>query len=169
MYLFVCWDFKVLREETELGKLFLNYDRQERDIFTAYTNAVRDSHEKQKWQLEYTKYLGYTLSIIGSLLAYLYATLYRQNLKYTFESRISETNEAVEEVLNRLGQVETRLFNAFSRHVGNNFEVMQALNPAQKPEMPSKPAGVFNYIDYTNPKQLMGIVIVAYIILRIIN
>lgn len=82
----------------------MDLDREERDTFTQYTNAVRDSHEKQRWQLEYTKYLGYTLSIIGSLLAYLYATIFRENLKHTLNKGINGTKESIDHVLTRLDE-----------------------------------------------------------------
>lgn len=68
--------------------MFTNCDREEREIFTAFTNAIRDSHEKQRAQLEYTKYLGLVLSIAGSFLAFMYSSLKKNDLKHCIEENL---------------------------------------------------------------------------------
>lgn len=70
--------------------MFTNCDREEREIFTAFTNAIRDSHEKQRAQLEYTKYFGLILSIAGSFLAFTYSSLRKNDLKHFIAEHIQE-------------------------------------------------------------------------------
>lgn len=71
----------MLKLEQEAAQEFSECDREEREIFTAFTNAVRDSHEKQRAQLEYTKYFGIILSIVGSLLTFCYSTVKKRDLR----------------------------------------------------------------------------------------
>ncbi|GLV38349.1 hypothetical protein CBL_13100 [Carabus blaptoides fortunei] len=65
----------VMKTEKELGTKFEILDKAEREIFTALSNAVRDSHEKEKAQSEYTKYWGIILSIAGTLVGTLLSTI----------------------------------------------------------------------------------------------
>lgn len=83
---------EVLKLEEEISRAFQECDREEREIFTAFTNAVRDSHEKQRAQLEYTKYFGIILSIIGSLLTFCYSTVKKHDLKRCIEENIAKVN-----------------------------------------------------------------------------
>lgn len=73
-----------------MSKAFQECDREEREIFTAFTSAVRDSHEKQRAQVEYTKYLGIILSIVGSLLTFCYSTVKKHDLKRCIEENIAK-------------------------------------------------------------------------------
>lgn len=82
--------FKVLKLEEEINAQFQECDREEREIFTAFTNAVRDSHEKQRAQVEYTKYFGIILSIVGSLLTFCYSTVKKHDLKRCIEDSIAK-------------------------------------------------------------------------------
>ncbi|XP_050314723.1 uncharacterized protein LOC126749116 [Anthonomus grandis grandis] len=72
---------EVLKLEKSISKTFQDYDQTERELFTAFTDSIRDSHEKQRAQMEYTKYFGIILSITGSFLAFVYTTLRKQQLK----------------------------------------------------------------------------------------
>ncbi|KRT80007.1 hypothetical protein AMK59_7242 [Oryctes borbonicus] len=81
---------EVLKQEKHVVEMFSNSDREEREIFAAFTNAIRDSHEKQRLQLEYTKYFGLILSITGSFLAFMYSTLKKNDLKYFIEEKLTE-------------------------------------------------------------------------------
>lgn len=54
--------------ERTANATFKEYDQAERELFTAFTNAVRDSQEKQRSQLEYSKYITMVLSIVGSFI-----------------------------------------------------------------------------------------------------
>ncbi|XP_044763203.1 uncharacterized protein LOC123320095 [Coccinella septempunctata] len=95
--------FKLMKEETELLKLehevnlsFQEYDKAERDLFTAYSNAVRDSHEKYRSQMEYTKYFGIILSITGSFLAFTYTTLRKHDLKMFIDNKLESLYGAMD-------------------------------------------------------------------------
>lgn len=81
---------EVLKLEDEINQQFQECDREEREIFTAFTNAVRDSHEKQRAQVEYTKYFGIILSIVGSLLTFCYSTVKKHDLKRCIEENIAK-------------------------------------------------------------------------------
>ncbi|XP_045466932.1 uncharacterized protein LOC123675588 [Harmonia axyridis] len=98
--------FKLMKEETELLKLeheinlsFQEYDKSERDLFTAYSNAVRDSHEKYRSQMDYTKYFGIILSIAGSFLAFAYTTLRKHDLKMFIDKKIENLYSSLDPLL----------------------------------------------------------------------
>lgn len=91
-----------MRHENEVTKTFTDCDREERDIFTAFTNAIRDSHEKQRAQLEYTKYLGLILSITGSFLVFVYSTIWKENLKRFIETTVTKSSATSEDILKLL-------------------------------------------------------------------
>lgn len=95
-----------MRQENEVTKAFTECDREERDVFTAFTNAIRDSHEKQRAQLEYTKYLGLILSITGSFLVFVYSTIWKENLKRFIETTVTKSSVASEDLLKLLQQQE---------------------------------------------------------------
>ncbi|KAK4878104.1 hypothetical protein RN001_010610 [Aquatica leii] len=80
---------EILKKEMEMSSRFSEYDREEREIFTAFTNAVKDSHEKQRAQLEYTKYFGIILSILGSFFTFCYSTFRKQDLKRYIDERLN--------------------------------------------------------------------------------
>nr|XP_023018682.1 uncharacterized protein LOC111507579 [Leptinotarsa decemlineata] len=87
---------QLIKEEREIVTLersvlntFQEYDQTERELFTAFANAIRDSHEKQRAQLEYTKYLGLILSIAGSFLAFVYTTYKKHDLKMFIDEKLS--------------------------------------------------------------------------------
>uniref|UniRef100_A0A6P7FZU0 Uncharacterized protein LOC114332697 n=1 Tax=Diabrotica virgifera virgifera TaxID=50390 RepID=A0A6P7FZU0_DIAVI len=99
---------EVLNLERSVSATFQEYDQAERDLFTAFTNAVRDSQEKQRSQLEYSKYFGLTLSIIGSFLAFLYTFFWRQDLKLYIDQKISSIN---------VGDIETSIVESINHHM----------------------------------------------------
>lgn len=82
----------ILKQELAITDTFNGCDREEREIFTAFTNAVKDSHEKQRAQLEYTKYFGLILSLVGSFLTFAYSTLRKQDLKRFIDERLRVDN-----------------------------------------------------------------------------
>ncbi|KAJ8982594.1 hypothetical protein NQ317_005066 [Molorchus minor] len=81
---------ELLRLESTVARTFQEYDQTERELFAAFTNAIRDSHEKQRAQLEYTKYFGIILSITGSFLAFFFTMLRKHDLKMFMEEKLSE-------------------------------------------------------------------------------
>lgn len=78
--------------EQNVSRTFQEYDRTEREIFTAFTNAIRDSHEKQRAQMEYTRYFGLILGITGSFLTFMYSTLKKHDLKNFIEKHLQTVN-----------------------------------------------------------------------------
>lgn len=80
--------FQVLKLEKSILQTFQEYDQTERELFTAFTDSIRDSHEKQRAQMEYTKYFGFILSITGSFLAFIYTTLKKEQLKQIIDDRL---------------------------------------------------------------------------------
>lgn len=60
---------KFLLEERKIRNHLQNVERDERDYFTYMSNTVRDSHEKQRWQSDRTKYWSLILTIISSFLS----------------------------------------------------------------------------------------------------
>ena len=54
---------------------FQQHERQERECFAKLSNAVRDSHEKERAQAEKTKYWSVLGSIIGTCLGILGTTI----------------------------------------------------------------------------------------------
>ncbi|KAJ8929891.1 hypothetical protein NQ314_017375 [Rhamnusium bicolor] len=102
----------LMKQETEVVKYKLNYSgnfeagklhlsnipglRPDRErLFTAFSNAIRDSHEKQRAQIEYTKYFGLILSITGSFLAFMYTTIKKQDLKQYIEQKLDNSNTEI--------------------------------------------------------------------------
>lgn len=99
---------EVLKLEEEINAQFQECDREEREIFSAFTNAVRDSHEKQRAQVEYTKYFGIILSIVGSLLTFCYSSVKKHDLKRCIEQNIAKIGTIpaptlVDQIQNALG------------------------------------------------------------------
>lgn len=85
---------EVLKLEKSISGTFQEYDQAERELFSAFTNSIRDSHEKQRAQMEYTKYLGIILSITGSFLAFMYSTLRKEQLKRIIDDRLQTLNNS---------------------------------------------------------------------------
>lgn len=85
---------EVLKLEKSISKTFQDYDQTERELFTAFTDSIRDSHEKQRAQMEYTKYFGIVLSITGSFLAFVYSTLRKEQLKSIIDERLQTLNSS---------------------------------------------------------------------------
>ncbi|XP_030749032.1 uncharacterized protein LOC115877094 [Sitophilus oryzae] len=79
---------EVLKLEKSIAKTFQDYDQAERELFTAFSDSIRDSHEKQRAQMEYTKYFGIVLSITGSFLAFVYSTIKKEQLKKIIDDRL---------------------------------------------------------------------------------
>lgn len=86
---------EILKLEQSVSKTFQEYDQAERELFTAFTDSIRDSHEKQRAQMEYTKYFGIILSITGSFLAFVYSTLKKDQLKHMIDERLQLVNKEI--------------------------------------------------------------------------
>ncbi|CAH0549551.1 unnamed protein product [Brassicogethes aeneus] len=77
---------EILKIMQSLTQTYTDYDRKEKEMFTALTSAIRDSNEQQRLQMEYTKYIGPVMSIIASLLTFIYGTLRKEELKKYVEN-----------------------------------------------------------------------------------
>lgn len=113
--------------EQSVSRTFQDCDKTEREIFTAFTNAIRDSHEKQRTQMEYTKYFGLMLGIAGSFLTFVYSTLRKHDLKMFIEKQLR--NEATK---NELAKVSEQV-NEISRLVGYSNNKIEAISISNTP------------------------------------
>ncbi|XP_056641365.1 uncharacterized protein LOC130448151 isoform X1 [Diorhabda sublineata] len=136
--------YKILNLEYSVNATFQEYDQAERDLFTAFTNSVRDSQEKQRAQLEYAKYLGLVLSIIGSFLAFLYAFFWRQDLKTYINKEISSLkfhqgisiSKDVEMYLKEIKQWEIQNYNEILNSRNDVHNVIRYLNSKGEKPIP---------------------------------
>lgn len=127
---------ELLKQEKDVSEFFTNCDREEREIFTAFTNAIRDSHEKQRAQLEYTKYFGLILSIAGSFLAFTYSTLRKNDLKTFIEKTITDLMATPQEsaitlsapVLQKLQENQKKNEKVMEAIMINHSQLMNAIN-----------------------------------------
>ncbi|XP_044261386.1 uncharacterized protein LOC123009262 [Tribolium madens] len=132
---------EVLKLENEVARSFQECDQAERELFTAFTNAVRDSHEKQRAQVEYTKYFGIILSITGSFLAFCYTTLRKDDLKRFIEESLSR-NLVVEsptssdnDLINFVKSETARLSDVISFKQNEISRMIERENDAQKKQL----------------------------------
>lgn len=51
------------------------YEREERELFTTLTSAVKESHEKERIQANKTKYFSIIGSVIGALIGIVGSTI----------------------------------------------------------------------------------------------
>ncbi|ODN03239.1 Coiled-coil domain-containing protein 51 [Orchesella cincta] len=68
-------EFSVIKEERILRSRFEELEREEREVFSELSNALRFSHEKERAQNEKTKYWSIVGSIIGAGLGILGTTI----------------------------------------------------------------------------------------------
>lgn len=122
---------QLLKLEQDLSKSFNEQDRTERDVFTAFTNAIRTSHERQRAYLEKTKYWGMILSILGSFLSFSFSSLRSKELK-----EVVRTEMAVSQgpIIDRLGKSEALIARAVKDVKEENMKLVkvtgQAVNDA---------------------------------------
>nr|CAI5860817.1 unnamed protein product [Callosobruchus analis] len=126
---------ELMREETEVLKLeksiastFQDYDQAERELFTAFTNAIRESHEKQRAQLEYTKYFGIVLSIAGSFLAFVYSTARKHDLKKFIEEKMKALNMETQPLVLNFMEVNKKTQQEIIRNRDQLREIVKVLN-----------------------------------------
>ena len=90
-------DFQVLKDEKQFQDEFKHYEKIERECFSALSNAVRDSHEKERAQAEKTKYWSVLGSIIGTCLGILGTTINNRMRMNELRKLVSQNN-TVEEI-----------------------------------------------------------------------
>lgn len=165
---------EILNLERSVAATFQEYDQAERDLFTAFTNSVRDSQEKQRAQLEYAKYLGLILSIIGSFLAFLYTFFWRQDLKAYIDKQISSLkadnlgnniSEAVEIHLKELKHLQINNYDEILRSREDLRNVMDYLNTKENTTVLPLPMNEFSEKSITILKY-MGIGFLGYVICK---
>ena len=89
--------FQVLKEEKELQEEFKLLEKTERECFSALSNAVRDSHEKERAQAEKTKYWSVLGSILGTCIG-IFGTTINNRMRMNELRRLVSQNNAVEEI-----------------------------------------------------------------------
>lgn len=57
-----------MKEEIRLTDIFNIFEREERELFTTLTNAVKDSHERERIHTNKTKYISIIGSVVGALI-----------------------------------------------------------------------------------------------------
>lgn len=108
---------EVIKRERDLSMRFDELDKTEREIFTALCNSVRDSHEKERAQSEYTKYFSIILSIvgtfIGAVLSMLINTVRTKELVVGIERSVDEkmtrTNSELGSIDVKVGELDAKL------------------------------------------------------------
>ena len=68
-------EHKILKQERDLLTSFQHMEKSEREGFTGLSNAVRDSHEKERAQAEKTKYWSVIGSVVGTCLGIVGTTI----------------------------------------------------------------------------------------------
>lgn len=119
---------EILKQEQQISSLFANCDREEREIFTAFSNAIRDSHEKQRAQIEYSKYLSLILSITGSFLVFVYSTLRKEDLKRFISENVSNLKVTALPDLKELELNQSRLNEVVAKINNDNVQLMQRVD-----------------------------------------
>ena len=88
----VTQEHQVLKEEKNLLDEFKFYEKGEREYFSNLSNAVRDSHEKERAQAEKTKYWSILGSILGTCIGIIGTTI---NNRFTILSNPIELSRSV--------------------------------------------------------------------------
>lgn len=158
--------------EKEITSTFQEYDQTERELFTAFTNAIRDSHEKQRAQLEYTKYFGLILSITGSFLAFCYSTMKKQDLKRFIEEKLTTLDGQVENgIVRKLMQSNESTLNevSFTRKALEEIRNLVSSSAPKPTAVPQSQATFNGEIRRETVINIVGAVFICYVILRILS
>ena len=88
---------QVLKDEKLLQDEFKMLEKFEREYFSGLSNAVRDSHEKERAQAEKTKYWSVLGSIIGTCIG-IFGTTINNRMRMNELRRLVSQNNPVEEI-----------------------------------------------------------------------
>merc|ERR1719481_1849033 len=110
----VTQEHQVLKEEKQLQEEFKQFEKTERECFSSLSNAVRDSHEKERSQAEKTKYWSVLGSILGTCLGILGTTI-NNRMRMNELRRLVSQNSSVEEIRG----IGSELKEDFSSHRSN--------------------------------------------------
>lgn len=102
----VTQEHQVLKEEKALLEDFNQLEKRERECFALLSNAVRDSHEKERAQAEKTKYWSVLGSILGTCLGILGTTINNRLRMKELRELVakSSSGEGIREASDLLGQ-----------------------------------------------------------------
>ena len=84
----VTQEHQVLKEEKQLQEEFKQFEKTERECFSSLSNAVRDSHEKERAQAEKTKYWSVLGSILGTCIGIFGTTINNRLVHFAIASAI---------------------------------------------------------------------------------
>ena len=93
----VTQEHQVLKDEKSLQDEFKMLEKSERECFSALSNAVRDSHEKERAQAEKTKYWSVIGSVIGTCIG-IFGTTINNRMRMNELRRLVSQNNTVEEI-----------------------------------------------------------------------
>merc|ERR1712025_763923 len=93
----VTQEHQVLKEEKNMQEEFKFFEKSEREYFSSLSNAVRDSHEKERAQAEKTKYWSVLGSIIGTCIGIIGTTI-NNRMRMNELRRLVSQNSSVEEI-----------------------------------------------------------------------
>ena len=86
-----------MKDEKSLQEEFKKLEKFERECFSALSNAVRDSHEKERAQAEKTKYWSVIGSVIGTCIG-IFGTTINNRMRMNELRRLVSQNNTVEEI-----------------------------------------------------------------------
>ena len=86
-----------MKDEKQFQDEFKHFEKLERECFSALSNAVRDSHEKERAQAEKTKYWSVLGSIIGTCIG-IFGTTINNRMRMNELRRLVSQNNTVEEI-----------------------------------------------------------------------
>lgn len=161
-----------MKLEKSISTIFQDYDRTERELFTAFANAIRDSHEKQRAQLEYTKYFGLVLSIAGSFLAFVYTTVRKHDLKLFMQEKLSSIEDNTKPVLLNLVTLNENTQKKVASNTDKINEVMRILSVQPKISTLNEQHHIEpgNYVEVERYQvsyvKILGGTLIGYILLR---
>merc|ERR1719300_2086827 len=93
----VTQEHQVLKDEKQNQEEFKQFEKTERECFSALSNAVRDSHEKERAQAEKTKYWSVLGSILGTCIG-IFGTTINNRMRMNELRRLVSQNNTVEEI-----------------------------------------------------------------------
>jgi len=116
----VTQEHQVLKDEKLLQDEFKMLEKFERECFSALSNAVRDSHEKERAQAEKTKYWSVIGSVIGTAIGIVGTTI-NNRMRMNELRRLVSQNNTVEEIR----AIGSELKEDFSSHQSSLEEVVK--------------------------------------------
>ena len=117
----------MLKDEKLLQDEFKMLEKFEREYFSGLSNAVRDSHEKERAQAEKTKYWSVLGSILGTCIG-IFGTTINNRMRMNELRRLVSQNNTVEEIR----AIGTELREDFSSHKESLEDVIEKADSSVK-------------------------------------